>query len=150
MTNRGLRIDLPLMRLEDGNFAAVLDCHGQDNCRRAIYLKEVCGGVYRRIRCAEELRRIDPGEVIPPPKTVYIEPAVPRILGRDRPVPQGDRYAFRVDSKAALLLGFCLEQHHSPDEKFRWIDLNDGFLILTLDASGQYGGLWSNKTESGE
>ena len=41
MTNRGLRITLPLISAEDGHFAAVLDCHGPDGCRLAIYLKEV-------------------------------------------------------------------------------------------------------------
>jgi hypothetical protein len=140
------------MRVEDGNFAAVLDCHGPDDCRRAIYLKEVRPEVYRRVRCNEELRRIDPGEVIPAPKTVYIEPAVPRTLGRDRWKPQEDGYSFRVDFRAALLNGFCLEQHHSPDDKFQWnlTNSNEGFSVLTVDSSGQYGGLRFHNTESGE
>ena len=152
MTNRGLRINLPLMSVEDGNFAAVLDCHGPDDCRLAIYLKEVRPGVYRRVRCTEELRRIDPGEMIPTPKTVYIEPAAPRTFSRDRSMIQKDGYSFRVDFGAALRHGFCLEQHHSPDDKFQWnlMDSNEGFSDLTVDCSGQYGGLLFNNTESGE
>jgi hypothetical protein len=152
MTNRGLRIDLPLMTVEDGNFAAVLDCHGPDDCRRAIYLKEVRPGVYRRVRCTEELLRVDPDEEIPTPKTVYIEPAVPRTLGRDRLMPQEDGYSFRVDFRAALVNGFHLEQRHSPDGNFQWnlANSNEGFSVLTLDSSGQYGGLRFSNTETGE
>ncbi|KAK5558100.1 hypothetical protein LTR46_004279 [Exophiala xenobiotica] len=152
MTNRGLRIDLPLVIVEDGNFAAVLDCRGPDNFRRAIYLKEVRPKVYRRVRCTEELRRIDPGEVISTPTTVYIEPAIPRTLGRDRSMPRKDGYSFRVDFRAALLNSFSLEQHYSPDDKFQWNLTNstEGFSFLTVDCSGQYGGLRFNNTESGE
>jgi hypothetical protein len=113
MTNRGLRITLPLISAEDGHFAAVLDCHGPDGCRLAIYLKEVHPEVYRRVRCTEEFRRIDPGEMISTPKTVYIEQAVPRTFGRDRVMIQFDGYSFRVDFRSALRHGFCLEQHHS-------------------------------------
>lgn len=152
MTNRGLRIDLPLVRVEDGNFAAVLDCLGPDNRRLAIYLKEVRPEVYRRVRCTEEFPRIDHSETISAPKTVYIEPAVPRILGRDRSIPQTDRYSFRVDFRAALLNGFCLERHHSPDDKLQWnvTRSTEGVSVLTVDCSGQYGGLQFHNTESDE
>jgi hypothetical protein len=34
MTNRGLRINLPLMSVEDGNFAAVLDCDSPSISKR--------------------------------------------------------------------------------------------------------------------
>jgi hypothetical protein len=151
LTNRGLRIDLPLIKLGDGNFAAVLDVYGRDQCRRAIYLKEERAGVYRRVRCTEELHKLGPSEVIPALTTVYIEPAVPRILGRDRPPPQGDEYSFRKDFRAALLHGFCLKQYYSIDEQLNsWKTLNDGLLVLTLINSGQYGGLWFKNAESGD
>jgi hypothetical protein len=119
ITNRGLRINLPLISVEDRNFAAVLDCHGLDDCRLAIYLKEVCPEVYRRVWCIEELCRIDLSKIIPTPKTVYIKLAVLRTFSRDRSMIQGDRYLFRVDFRAALQHGFCLEQHHSPNDKFQ-------------------------------
>ncbi|KAF1995521.1 HET domain-containing protein [Amniculicola lignicola CBS 123094] len=151
LTNRGLRIDLPLMRLQDGNFAAVLDVYDQDHRRRAIYLKEQRAGVYRRVRCTEELHKVGPSEMIPAPKTVYIEPAVPRILGRDRPPPQGDEHSIRIDFKAALLQGFCLEQYYSIDDLLnKWKSLDDGILVLTLIRSGQYAGLWFKNAESGD
>lgn len=151
MTNRGLRIDLPLIKAEDGHFAAVLDCRGLDDCRRAIYLKEVRPGVYRRVRCTE-LRRIDPGDLIPTPKTVYVEQAAPRTLGRDRSKLLEDRYTFRIDFRDASLNGFSLEQRHFPDDKFqsKVTNSNEGFSVFSLDISGQYGGLLFNKIVSGE
>jgi hypothetical protein len=152
MTNRGLRINLPLISVEDGNFAAILDSQGPDDCRLAIYLKEVRPEVYHRVRCTEELRRIDPTEVIPSPKTVYIEPAVSRLFSRDQSMIREDEYSFRVDFRAALGHGFCCEGHYNPDDKFQWnsTDSNRGFLDLTVDCSGQYIGLLFNNTESSE
>jgi hypothetical protein len=87
---------LPLIELDQGNFAAVSDCQGLDDCQRAIYLKEMRLRIYRRVRCAEELFRIGPDEIIPAPKTVNIEPAVPRTLGRDRLMPQLHSYSICV------------------------------------------------------
>lgn len=44
------------------------------------------------------------------------------------------------------------EQHHGPDNGFQWNLTNsiEGFSDLTVDCSGQYGGLLFNNTESGE
>jgi hypothetical protein len=152
MTNRGLRINLPLISVEDGNFAAILDCEGPDDCRLAIYLREVRPEIYRRVRCTEELRRIDPGEIIPTRKIVYIEPAVSRLFSRDQSMIRDEEYSFRVDFRAALRHGFYCEQHHNPDYKFQRTstDSNRGSLDLTVDRSGQYVGLLFNNRESGE
>jgi hypothetical protein len=45
-----------------------------------------------------------------------------------------------------------IEQHHSPDNGFQWNLTNsiEGFSDLTVDCSGQYGGLLFNNTESGQ
>jgi hypothetical protein len=141
MTNRGLRIELPLIRRKDGVLAAVLDCRESDDCRRAIYLKEVRRGVYRRVRCAEELLRISLEEDIPAPETLYIERAISRTLGRDRP--KDKAYSFRVHSANALLKGFYVRQHYSPDNRSQWTrPIHDAhFSILDVDATGVYSGL---------
>ncbi|OAK97067.1 HET domain-containing protein [Phaeosphaeriaceae sp. SRC1lsM3a] len=151
MTNRGLRIDLPLMQLGDGTFAAILDVYDRQNCRYAIYLEQQSPGVYRRIRYTESLHKVGPSETLPAPETIYIESAVPRILGRDQPLPRGNEYELRIDFRTALLYGFCLEKYYSIDfELNKWETLDDGFLVLTLIASGQYGGLLFHNAENGQ
>jgi hypothetical protein len=145
MTNRGLRIDLPLISAEEGTFVAVLDFRGQDNCRRAIYLKEVPQrpGVYRRVRCAEELRRIGPDQIIPPPETVFIKSTL------DRTLTLGDRafirelYVLLVDFITTLTHGFYIEQHRTLEASCQWNleNSNEGSSVPTLDSSGQYAGL---------
>jgi len=59
-------------------------------------------------------------------------------------MPQRDGYIFRVDFTSALINGFSLEQHHSPDDKFQldFTSANNGSSVLNPDCSGQYGGLW--------
>ena len=81
--------------------------------------------------------------MIPTPKTLYIEASAPRTFGRDRVMIRVDGYSFRVDFKAILQHGFSLEQHHSPDDMDQWNLTNSdkGFSDLTVDCSGQYGGL---------
>lgn len=116
MTNRGLRINLPLISVENKVWAAVLDCRGPDLCRYAIYLEEVHGGVYRRIRC-HELLQISDSEDVPSPTTVYIHLSVSRILGRDRPQPQGTYY-FYVFKDINRRDVTC--RHYSPDDMAIW------------------------------
>lgn len=154
MTNRGLRIDLPLIANEDGTFAAVLDCLGPEGNRRAIYLKKVHDhdDIYRRDRSAEDLRMIDSGEAIPAPQTVYIESGITQSLGRGRLIQKNYGYKVQVDFGSALRHGFSLRQHYSPDDWRQWdsSNKNKGFLTLNLDASGQYGGLLFHKEDTGE
>lgn len=150
MTNRGLRIDLPLISAEDGTFLAVLDCCGEDNCRRAIYLKEVPQrpGVYRRVRCAEELCRIGPDQIIPPPKTLFIESAMERSITLGDRLFTGQQYVLLVEFTTTLTHGFHVEQHHILDAGSQWNleNSHNGSLILTVDSSGQYAGLqFTNK-----
>lgn len=50
-----------------------------------------------------------------------------------------------------MLYGFCLEKYYSIDfELNKWEALDDGFPVLTLIASGQYGGLLFHDAESGD
>lgn len=86
MTNRSLRTTLPVVHLDDGTCAAILDCHETDKQPRTIDLKQVQPRVYRRIRGTDELRRVSPATATP--ATVYIEQTTSRTLGRDRFVPQ--------------------------------------------------------------
>lgn len=107
--------------------------------------------MYRRVRCTEELHKVGPSEMIPAPKTVHIESAVPRILGRDQPPPQGDEHSIQIDFRTALRQGFCLEQYYSIDDLLnRWKSLDGGNLALTLITSGQYAGLWFKNAENGD
>jgi hypothetical protein len=130
---------LPLVRIEDGLFAAVLDCRESDSFRRATSLEEVRRGVYRRVRCAEELMRMAPRETIPAPETIHIERAISHTLGRYRP--KDKAYSFRVHLDAELLKSFYVRQHHSPDNRSRWSSSGPDYSVLDVEATEVYSGL---------
>ncbi|KUJ15824.1 HET domain-containing protein [Mollisia scopiformis] len=151
MTNRGLRISLPLMSLGDGNVAAVLNCYGLGGFRLAIYLKNVRDDVYRRVRSTEMIRRLDRNATIPLPRTISIESAVPRLFGRDRQTVQSTGFQFQVNFEAASRLGFRLK-HCSPGKvrrKYGHIGLFEieTCIDLMVDCSGEYSGLLFNNVE---
>ncbi|KAL5372029.1 hypothetical protein DPSP01_013802 [Paraphaeosphaeria sporulosa] len=151
MTNRGLRMRLPLIEVQDGALAAVLDCMGDDDRRLAIFLKEVHPKVYHRIRCSEVLT-IDDTVSIPAPKSIYLGSAAPRTLGRDLTIPETYRYLFDVDFSGVMGRGFNLEKHHNPDGFYRWTleERRHGRFKLELVDSGAYGGALFGNTMTGE
>ncbi|KAI2488086.1 HET domain-containing protein [Pyrenophora tritici-repentis] len=152
MTNRGLRINLPIVEGKGGSLVAILNCVDAENRRLGIYLKRTRPDVYHRIRCADELPMIDSDEELPTPETLYIVPAAPRTLGRDRWQPNPAEYTFKVDFRSVSLNGFSLQQHYSPVSDNRWniSGSNGGFLEYTAIGSGNYGGLLFNNLETGE
>jgi hypothetical protein len=138
MTNRGLRIDLPLVNVEKELWAAVLDCRGTNSCRYAIYLRKVRAGVYSRIRC-HELLQISDSDDLPPPTTIYIGSNVSQIQGRDRPKLR-EKYCFRVCKVSNRSNVTWLARHYSPDGMAHWSPDRE-YSTIDIDPDGAYSGL---------
>ncbi|KFA56503.1 hypothetical protein S40293_01152 [Stachybotrys chartarum IBT 40293] len=152
MTNKGLRIQLPLVPLGENVWAGILSCDNRRGFRCGIKLMEREKGEYNRVECSE-IYWHNRHEALPDSQTVYITDLRNSAFDLyDWMIPSrwSEKYRTVVDLSSALRSGYHVDDMRTLKQGLRrfplmysmqWEEAESNVLSIPLPPSGFWGGL---------